>query len=95
MAKKNKKITTVDELAVMINNGFQNTQDHFNKKFDALTGEMRNGFKKVNENFKEVNEKINNISKNIIDVVHKEEFDRLESRVTDVEEVAELASKKN
>ena len=96
---KDKKVTTINDLAVLINTNFKKSQNHTNKKndelvgimfkafdsnqkymdkrFDIVTEEMREGFKKTSENFKEVSKKIDNISLNIVDVVRKEEFDNL------------------
>ena len=97
MQEKNKKITTIDELAALINSSFQVNQDgmikrfeyidkrfeHMDKRFDALTEEMRSGFKKVSS-------QIDKINLNAVDVVRKEEFEKLETRVTDVEEMVNL-----
>src|SRR3989344_1614714 len=104
---KDKKVTTINDLAVLINTNFKKSQNHTNKKndelvgimfkafdsnqkymdkrFDIVTEEMREGFKKTSENFKEVSKKIDNISSNIVDVVRKEEFDKLEIRVNSIE----------
>lgn len=65
----------IDGLAVMVKNGFQGTQDYMDKKFNI-----------VDKKFDQVTEKVNNISRNIVDVVRKEEFKKLESRVEKLEE---------
>lgn len=107
LLKENKKITTIDDLAVLINTNFQKTQKHTNKKNDELVGIMFKTFdsnqkymdkrfdqvdkkcevltNEMNKNFGEVTKKINNISLNIVDVVRKEEFDKLEIRVSSIE----------
>lgn len=78
----------IDNLAILVKNAFQGNQEYMDKRFDNLTGEMRGGFKQVTE-------KINNLSKNTVDVIHQEAFDKLESRVIDLEEIAQLPVKKS
>jgi len=42
MDKENKKeITTIPELAIMINNGFQSNQDYMDKRFEELKVEIK------------------------------------------------------
>lgn len=84
-----------EEMAIMVGNAFQGTQDLFvekfnliDKRFDILTGEM-------NKNFKNVNEEINKANLNAVDVVRKEEFNALEVRVVRLEEAPVLPSKKS
>ena len=90
------------EMAVMVKNAFQGNQEYMDKKFDAtdekfnaidkrfeaLTGEMRSGFNQVTE-------KINNLSRNTVDVIHQEDFDKLESRVVSLEKIAQPLAKKS
>lgn len=66
---------------------FQSNQEYMDKRFDMLTVEMRDGFRKVNT-------EINKINLNAVDVVRKEEFDKLETRVEDAEEALDLKLKK-
>ena len=40
MPTKNKKPTTIDDLAIMMNGGFTATQKHMDEQLDALKGEM-------------------------------------------------------
>jgi hypothetical protein len=40
MATKNKKSTTLDDLATMMNGGFTATQTHMDEQLDALKGEL-------------------------------------------------------
>ena len=75
-----------EEMAVMVKNAFQGNQEYMDKRFESITGEMRSGFKKADENFKQVTEKINNLSRNTVDVIHQEDFNKLESRVVSLEE---------
>lgn len=92
MEKKEKeKDMTVNELAIIMRDSFQSNQEYIDKKFDAVDKK----FEVVGKRFDQVVEKINNISRNIVDVVHKEEFDKLETRVVDLEKVADLPVKKS
>ncbi len=70
-----------EDMAVMVHDAFQSTQDLLVEKFEKIDEK----FEKIDENFKEVKKKIDNISLNIVDVVRKEEFDKLESRVVVLE----------
>jgi len=49
MDKKNnkEKITTINELAMMINSGFQNNQEYMDKKFGELKNELTGEIHKV------------------------------------------------
>lgn len=91
MVKKNKKITTLNELVGIMLGAFDSNQKYMDKKFDQVDKK----FEHINKNFKEVNKKIDNISLNIVDVVRKDEFDKLKSRVINIEEAIDLPSKKN
>ena len=75
------------EMAVMVKNAFQGNQEYMDNRFDVLTTEMRGGFEIVNK-------EINKINLNAVDVVRKEDFDKLESRMVDVEEIVNLQLKK-
>jgi hypothetical protein len=93
---KKEKDMTIGELAIMMRDSFQGNQDYMDKKFDAIDRKFEQvdrNFKQINENFKEVYKKIDNISLNAVDTVKKEEFDKLETRVSDIEEVVELKLK--
>lgn len=72
-----------EEMAVMVKNAFQSNQEYMDKNFAV-----------VNKNIKEVHTEIQKINLNAVDVVRKEDFDKLESRVVDVEEVVNLRLKK-
>lgn len=91
MEKKNKKtkteeVATINELAIIMRDAFQTNQEYMDKNFQQIS----ENFKQVDVNFQEIKEKIDNLSKNTVDVVHQEEFDKLETRVTDVEAVLDL-----
>lgn len=98
MEKKNKKVTTLNELVGIMLGAFDSNQKYMDKKFDQVDkkfDQVDKNFEHINKNFKEVNKKIDNISLNIVDVVRKDEFDKLKSRVINIEEAIDLASKKN
>jgi len=81
--KKSKKTTNLDGVVKIMLDAFQSNQEYMDKRFDNLTGEMRSGFSQVTE-------KINNLSRNTVDVIHQEEFDKLENRVVGLEEIGKL-----
>ena len=98
----------VGELAVLMRDAFQSSQDYMDKKFNSIDEKFDSIDKKfdsidkkfdslagqMNKNFSEVKKQIDNINRNNVDVVHQEDFDKLEQRVVDVEEVLHLKIKK-
>ena len=77
---------TLDKLALMIGEGFNGVDEKFvqvNKRFDD-----------VDKKFEQVTQKINNINLNIVDVVRTEDFNKLESRIANIEEALDLKLKK-
>ena len=86
--EKRQKNKTEDRLGRMINKGFQTTQDLFVGEIKVLKEEMNNNFKKVNQ-------QINNINRNVVDVVRLEDFNKLDGRVVDIEELINLKVKKS
>lgn len=62
-----------EEMATMVNTAVQGTQDLLVEKID--------------KGFDQVIKKINNISLNTVDVVHKEEFDKLEIDVKKIKKI--------
>ncbi|MEK7664257.1 MAG: hypothetical protein AAB340_02360 [Patescibacteria group bacterium] len=92
--KNKKKVTTIDGLARMINSSFQDNQEYMDKKFEGVDKKFGILTGKMNKNFHEVKKQIDNISKNTVDVIHQEDFNKLESRVEDVEEVLHITGKK-
>ena len=74
-----------EEMAIMVNTAVQSTQDLLVEKIDKGFDQVDKRFDVVDKKFDQVTEKINNISWNIVDVVHKEEFDELEMRVGTLE----------
>ena len=85
--KNNKKDMTVNELSVLMLKSFDLAQKHVNERFENFSGEM-------NKNFGEVKKQIDTININTTDVIRQEEFDKLENRVVDVEDVLKLKLKK-
>ncbi len=95
MDKKIKeKDMKVSELAVLMRDAFQSNQNYTDKKFNAIDGKFISLTGEMNTNFAEVKKQIDKININAVDVVRTEEFDKLEDRVTDVEEVLKLKLKK-
>jgi len=83
MAKKN---ITIDDLAVMMKNSFDGQAEVFSKRFEEQTEFLNKKFHKIDEN-------LTMIKGQLADVVHKSEFEKLESRVDYLENI--LALKKN
>ena len=77
----------VSELAVLMRDAFQTNQDLFVGEIKLLKEDM-------NGKFKQVVDKIDNLSRNAVDVVRQEEFNKLDKRVTDVEGALNLKLKK-
>lgn len=84
----------IDGLAVIMQDSFQTNQEYMDKRFTEVHEKMDTNFKQIKENFTEVKRQIDNLSRNIVDVVHQEQFDKLETRVVDVEEVLDLKLKR-
>ena len=88
------KDITINELAVMVKNGFDSALDNVNK-----------GFKQVDERFKQVDERFNRVDirmdklednqrailTRLEDVVYKTELDQLKERVKIIEEAISLS----
>ena len=84
---------TLDMLALMIGEGFNGVDKKFagiDQKFAVMDQKFEKITKEMNQNFSEVKQQINTININAVDVVRKEDFDKLENRVVDVEEVLKL-----
>ena len=91
MAKKKRvnreSVTTIPQLAKVMRDSFQSHQDLIlgeigstRREVGSLKTEMRSGFKQMTE-------KISNVSRNNVDVIHQEDFDKLKDRVVVLEEV--------
>ncbi len=92
---------TIDELAVVVKQGFKKNQTEMAgtvkimlDAFQSNQEYMDKNFDIVNKNIKEIHKEVQKVNLNIVDVVHKEEFDKLDSRMVDVEEVVKLRLKK-
>jgi len=72
-----KKIT-IDELAIIINKGFDGQMEYMEKKFNDMD-------KSVNKRFDNVEKTLTAIKKDTANVVQQEEFDKLEGRVVILE----------
>lgn len=72
-----------EEMGKMVVNAFQEAQNLFVNRFEQMD-------KKIDGIHKEVQK----VNLNIVDVVRKEEFDKLENRVVGVEETVNLQLKK-
>lgn len=91
MDKQNKikKVTTINELAVMINNGFQTNQEYMDKRFDELKGEIKG----VDSRLVKVERKLEGVEKKLdgfIDVYAKE---KLPMRVEYIENILNVPKK--
>ena len=71
-----------DRLGRMLNDGFQATQD-------LIIGKLE----QMDKNIKEIHREVQKVNLNNVDVVLKEEFEKLENRVGDVEEIVDLKLK--
>lgn len=76
-----KKNTTIDDLAIMINNGFEKTVTK--EQFETLDFRMV----KVEKDLKD-------IKKQLTDIVYRSEFDELRERVKDLENLLAFNGKK-
>ena len=77
--KENKKITNIDELAVMIHNSFQSNQEYMDKKF----GEVKN----------ELKEEIKGVDRKLNAFIDRYDEDKLPMRVDYIENVLNLPKK--
>jgi len=98
---ENKDIT-INELAVMLKNGF----DGVDKRFDGVFDYVNKGFKQVDERFKQVDEGFNQVNSRLDrlennqrailarleDVVYKTKLDQLKERVKIIEQAIALKS---
>lgn len=80
--KKDKKVTTINELVGIMLGAFESNQKYMDKNFNV-----------VNNNIKEIHREVQKINLNMVDVVRTEELDKLESRVVKLEKVLDLPKK--
>lgn len=82
MRKQKEEITTIPELAKMINRGFQNNQDYMDNKF----GEIDERFEQIDKRFDKVETKLDGFT---------EEYnsEKLPMRVEYIENVLNLPKK--
>lgn len=74
MAKKN---ITIDDLAVMMKNSFDGQNELLNKRFDKIDER----FNKADKRIDNVEKTLTSIKRDTANIVHQEEFDKLEGRV--------------
>ena len=87
-----------EEMADMVKNAFQSNQEYMDKRFDAVDKKfdaVDKRFDAMDKRFDQVVQEIHKINLNAVDVVHKEDFDKLEDRVVVLEERADLSGKKS
>ena len=90
---KNKEVTTLDEAVNIMLDAFQTNQDLFMGKIGSIEGEIGSLRTEMRDGFEKVNTEINKINLNAVDVVRKEEFDKLETRIGGVEKALDLKLK--
>jgi hypothetical protein len=71
-----KKITTIDDLALMIGKGFNNVDEKFKKAEESAN----NRFNKIENRLKVIDSKVS-------DIVYRNEFEKLESKVKEIESI--------
>ncbi len=91
MDKQNKseKITTIPELAVLINSGFQTAKEHADEKFAKIDDR----FDKVEKSAKETKEKLNEVDIKLTNFIDDYDSDKLPMRVEYIENVLNLPKK--
>ena len=85
--KKNEKITTIAELAVLINSGFQTAKEQTDKRFDEVDkrfDEVDKRFDEVDKRFDVIEGRLDNIE-NVLLEHHSEEIEDLKIRVRNLE----------
>ena len=89
MKKSVKKSVTIEDLAIMVANGFTRVEDRLGKVEDRL-GKVEDRLGKVEEDLKEVREDVKATRRDVLDIgdrfVPRPEFDRLFIRVGKLEQ---------
>ena len=90
MPTKNKKPTTIDDLAIMMNGGFTATQTHMDEQLDALKGEMMGIMKDMAEELAATHEDVRYVRNTVTmlvrsDAAHEAAIESLRTRVERVE----------
>jgi len=86
----NKKSMTIDELARMVQRGFEESKVSTQEQFKEV-GERLN---QVDEHFSKVHRELSAIRRELLGVIYRPEFDDLEERVKDLENMLAMPSKK-
>jgi archaellum component FlaC len=79
---KNKNMT-IDDLAVMVQKGFADAKDQMDERFDH-----------VDERFGRIDADLKAIRKQLTGVVYRHEFEDLQERVKDLENMLAMPNKK-
>ena len=90
MPTKNKKPTTLDDLATMMNGGFTATQTHMDEQLDALKGEMMGIMKDMAEELATTHDDVRYVRTTVTtlvksDAAHEAAIASLRKRVERVE----------
>ena len=86
---KSKNIT-LDDLAVMVQQGFAESKEAMDKRFAEVDEE----FAKVHEQFTQVHQELRSIRKELEGVVYRPEFEALQDQVRDMQRALSLLKKK-
>lgn len=89
MKKQKEEITTIPELAKMINRGFQNNQDYMDKKF----GEIDERFEQVDKRFEQIDKRFDKVETKLDDFVEEYKSEKLPMRVEYIENILNLPKK--
>ena len=87
------KDMSVHELADLMLKSFDTAQKHINERFERVDKKFETLTTEMSQNFTEVKKQIEKININAVDVVRQEEFNELENRMVDVEEILKLKIK--
>jgi len=92
--EKKKKITTIEDLATMVNNGFQANQEQFDK-IDARFDKMDDRFDKINGRLVNIEIRMDNLEREVEEIrkhqiahtIYRDEFEKLQNRVKALEKL--------
>jgi len=78
-----KKELTINDLAVMMNEGFEKSGRITDKKIEDLAGMVQRGFVQVDKRFEQVDKRFEQVDKRFEQVDKR--FDKLEKKVDDIQ----------
>jgi len=87
-----KKNITIDDLARMVQKGFEETATK--KQVEVLDGKVVNLEKWAKRRFDNIDRELKSIRKQLTGIVYRAEFEKLEARVKDLEDLLALTAKK-